>query len=353
MVAGFRFVADHDRANFLGFALTPLLRAMAPPPYKLAAIGAPQPGSGKTLLATLLRTLHGGVFRSEMPSDEAELKKSVTAILDVTTAPVVHIDNVTGVLRSSTLAGLLTSDLWEDRRLGATAMVSRPNDRLWIVTGNNLAIGGDLVRRTVHATIDPGVPNPHLRTDFTIPELVPWVRQHRGELLAALLTLVRAWMTADCPTRGRCSSDGYGRWVEMVDGILGHAGVPGKFDDPSAAPEPVGADDEEWASLLTAIHGLRGSGEWTARDVLAQVNPSTQGFPSPERPIPLELLPADLRRRVEDRHVAPATLARSLGHWLRNRAGRWADDLTVRSTGTNRDGVGLWRIETLDQAHTS
>ncbi len=342
MVAGFRFVGESDRANWLGLALTPLLRLLTPPPYKLGAIGAPQPGSGKTLLATVLRLLHGGVFRSEFPGDEAELRKSVTAILDVTTAPVVHFDNLTGILRSSTLAGLLTSARWDDRRLGSTAMISAPNDRLWVVTGNNLAIGGDLARRTVHVTIDPGVPNPHLRTDFTITNLEGWVTEHRGELLAALLTLVRAWVVAGRPTRARRGSDGYARWVEMVDGILHFAGIPGTFDDPNAAPEPIGRDDDEWATFLAAIHREFGDHAWTARDVLAKVN--TTGRPDALRPIDEDDLPGELLAKLP--HVAgPSKLARTLGMWLRNRAGRWAGGLTVRHAGRDRTGTVLWRIE--------
>jgi hypothetical protein len=87
MIDGFPFKSEHYRANYLGMLITPLLRAMAPPPYKLHAIEAHQPGSGKTLLANLSRHIHGGVFRAEMPEDDTELRKQVTTILTVTTGP--------------------------------------------------------------------------------------------------------------------------------------------------------------------------------------------------------------------------------------------------------------------------
>ncbi|MGI8537922.1 MAG: bifunctional DNA primase/polymerase [Mycobacteriales bacterium] len=164
MIAGFDFVSESDRANYVGLLLTPSLRALAGPPYKLGAIGAPQPGSGKSLLAAPLRIIHGGVFRGEMPADEAELGKALLSILDCTTGPVVQFDNVSGLLRSSQLAALLTSRVFGGRILGATAEVLRANDRLWVITGNNLAIGGDLPRRTLRVTLDPRVPDPHLRT---------------------------------------------------------------------------------------------------------------------------------------------------------------------------------------------
>ncbi|HET9256647.1 MAG TPA: hypothetical protein VFO16_15805, partial [Pseudonocardiaceae bacterium] len=135
MVQDFKFLTDHDEANYLGLLLTPLLRELAPPPYKLGVIGAPQPGSGKSLLAGVLRIVHGGVFRSEVPDDDAEMRKVITTILDVTTGPVVQLDNVSGVLRSSVLSGLLTSATWEDRRLGSNSHMRGRNDRLWVLTG--------------------------------------------------------------------------------------------------------------------------------------------------------------------------------------------------------------------------
>ncbi len=339
IVADFPFIADHDRANYLGLLITPVLRSLCPPPYKLGAITAPSPGSGKTLLADVIRELHGGVFRAEMPRDDEEIRKQVSAILDVTTGPVVHFDNLTGVLRSSVLAGLLTSAQWDDRRLGATQMLSVPNDRLWLITGNNLAIGGDLQRRTITVTIDPRMPNPHLRTGYGIDPLLPWVREHRGELLHAVLTLVRAWHVAGRPTRGKRSSDSFGVWIETVDGILSHAGIAGRFDDPTSQPEPIGADDTEWADLLHALHEVFGSETFTVRALLDRMAQPGRGKLS------VDLLPTELAEKVHRSNGGPAVVSKSLGMWLRNRTGRYAGDFTVRNAGKDRGGIVLWRVE--------
>jgi hypothetical protein len=103
LVAEFTWVGKNDEANLMGAFVTPLLRLVCPPPYKLVAIMARQPGSGKSLLNRILREVHGGVFRSEMPHDDAELEKSISSILSCTTAPVIQFDNVSGILRSSRL----------------------------------------------------------------------------------------------------------------------------------------------------------------------------------------------------------------------------------------------------------
>lgn len=346
MVAGFNFVTQHDKVNYYGLLLTPLLRELAPSPYKLFAIGAPQPGSGKTLLATLARTIHGGVFRSEMPEDDAELRKQITAILDGTTGPVVNFDNATGTVRSSVLAGLLTSSHWDDRKLGATEMVSRPNDRCWVITGNNLKLGGDLVRRTVWVTIDPGVPNPHLRTEFSIKDLEGWVRQHRGRLLHALLVLVRAWIVAGGQMTLN-SSDGYSTWSATVSAILANAGVTGTFDHPDSARQEVGADDQEWADFLDAAFAEFEDDPWTAKELLQKVNDGTWGEAANDKyPISIDALPFELTHKLGRSDTGPLGLAKSLGMWLRNRDGRWAGTRTVRPAGKDRNKTVMWRIET-------
>jgi hypothetical protein len=349
MTAGFRWAGEHDRANYYGLLLTPLLRTLVPPPYKLGAIGAPMRGSGKSLLASLLRIVHGGVFRVEMPEDDAEMRKQITSILSVTTGAIVQFDNVSGILRSSTLAGLLTSATWDDRPLGVTDMVSRANDRLWVITGNNVNLGGDLVRRTVWVTIDPGIPDPHLRTDFTIKDLEAWTRTLRGELLHALITLIRAWVVAEKPTQPR-GGDSFARWIETVDGILSHAGVPGTFDHATSARQQMSFEDDEWGTFLAAVHRVHGETTWTVKELLANVD---DGNLLASRPIPLDALPGELADKATRSNAGIAGIARSLGMWLTNRDGRWAGRLTIRSRGVDRHDKKLYRIQTDQSAGTA
>ncbi len=346
MTGEFQFVSEHDRANYYGLLLTPLLRQIAPPPYRLGAIGAPQPGSGKTLLATILRIVHGGVFRAEMPENDAELRKQITSILDVTTGPIVHFDNVTGVLRSSTLAGLLTSSQWDDRRLGVNEMISRNNDRLWVITGNNLVLGGDLPRRTVWVTIDPGVPNPELRTDFAIRDLEGWVRDHRGEIVAALLTLVRAWVSQGQPVRTQRGGDGYARWVETVDGIFATAGIEGEFAHEKSVRQQVGVDDDEWETFLRKVHEVFQGKSWTVKELLEEID-DERSLSFQDSRIELDDLPSELADKVVKSPRGVAGLGKSLGRWLMNREGRWAGQWTVRSAGMDRTRIKLWRVETV------
>jgi hypothetical protein len=368
MVAQFRFVTSGHRANYFGLLLTPVLREVVLPPYKLGSFTAPQPGSGKSLLAAVMRIVHGGVFRSTFPGDEAEIGKQISSILDTTTAPVCQFDNVTGVLSSATLAGLLTSDLWESRRLGSQTQISRPNDRQWIITGNNVCIGGDLVRRTVSVTIDPGVPNPHLRTEFDIRDLEGWARGQRGELIAALLTLVRAWVAAGRPTGDARGSDSFARWIEAIDGILHVAGVKDSFDSPETISRTIGSDDDEWAEFLGVVYWVQetqGWPNWTVKNLLSKANTPIEVPPPRESMSPfaeadtqsvvttlVAALPSELAEKAARSPAGPTSIVKSAGRWLANRDGRWAGRFTVRSmrdqdgsVRKDRTGATLWRIE--------
>lgn len=351
MLAGFEFATPNDRANLVGSLVTPLLCELVPPPYKGVFISAANPGSGKTLIATLMRIIHGGVFRTELPGDSEELRKMISSILETTSGSVVHIDNITGVVRSSVLAGLFTSRDYSDRRLGVLGQVKARNDRTWVFTGNNAKLGGDMVRRAVMVTLAPTGPNPHLRSGFAIGDLESWAEERRGELLAALLTLVRAWVAAGSPQRVT-TSDSYKYWTAAVRGILGHAGVPGTFDGTKPAKAAVGDDDQEWADFLVAVRAEFGEQRWTARQVLEKVrvpngrDGDEQWASQRAHPIPMEALPQQIADEAGRSRNGVVGQSKRLGRWLSNRDGRWAGLIRSCEAGDNGKGSTFWKIET-------
>ena len=74
----FPFETDHDRANYIGALLTPALLRLLPPPWPMLCLNAHQPGSGKTLLGSCIRVLHGGTHRASLPWDDEEIRKQIT-----------------------------------------------------------------------------------------------------------------------------------------------------------------------------------------------------------------------------------------------------------------------------------
>lgn len=346
MIADFPFVTDDDRANYLGLLLTPLLRQIVPPSYKMFGIGAHQPGSGKSLLAEIAGAIHGSVLRSDVPEDEAEWRKQTFSILATTAAPLVVIDNVMGVLKSSVLAGVLTAgrDL-TDRELGTSRTMTVANDRIWVVTGNNLSIGGDLVRRTVTILIDPNMPDPEKRTGFSIPDLLGWVTEHRNEVLHALLVLIRAWVVAGMPEPARAQSDGFARWSRVVSGVLQVAGVAGAFDADSGKRAAAGGDDDGLARVLDHLRERFGDASWSVADALSvQRSDGLVDFLSESR----DWLPAPVVEKLA-RSTSELSGRIAFGWWLRNRIGRWVTTtegkpLVVQEASAGR--TAMWRVGT-------
>lgn len=342
-VSKFPFVHPDHLTNWLGLLLTPMLRELSPGPYKMGAFDAHEAGSGKTLLVRTIEAVYGGVFRSELPEDKAEFRKQITSILHKTTSPVVIFDNVRGVLRSSVLEGLLTSAVWDDRPLGRTGYLTLKNDRLWLITGNNLQIGGDAPRRVVSVAIDPETPNPHLRTFDFNP--VDWTRAHRTDIVRALLVVVRHWVAEGRPVTKR-PDEGFGTWLSTVDGILGACGVAGTFDsEATRLVEAVKPEDEDWAAFLRAVYDVFADETWTVSDLVRSLELGESGklkASGGARQLSPEDLPGELPGKARG-EGGPAGVARSLGRWCANHRGQWVDGLSVHHVSTSH-GVKVWQV---------
>jgi len=347
MVDQFSWAGDHDEANFIGALLTPLMRLVTPPPYKMVAIAAHQRGSGKSLLAEVVRTVHGGSLRS-WPGTEEELGKQITAVLTQTTAPVAQIDNIRGLVKSAKLEALLTTREWTDRLLGSTNDTTAINDRLWVATGNNLTLGGDLDRRVVWVSIDPGIERPEDRTGFKIADLAGYVRLNRGIILGDLLTMLSAWDAAGRPT-GDTTSDSFGPWVAAVRGVLALCEVPGTFDHADSRSDAVDPDVDDAITFLGAVEDYFGDRAWTAKDVTAAMKDPTGFAPVTDDEIKraalYEAFPTNGRGKYWRPGSPCSELSRPLGYWMRNREGMWFGGR--RAVGAGRTAAGaLYRLET-------
>ncbi len=316
----FPWVAASDRAHYLGALLTPILRPYfhgATPMFVLTATAA---GSGKSLLKDIFRHCYG-IADTAWPENDTELRKSITTQLYGTGQPVVVLDNLPNgyVIKSPVLSALLTSEVWGDRVLGATSKVTMPNDRLWIVTGNALRTGGDNGRRVLWVRLDPDCPDPDQRDNFTVGDLRPWLRQHASTLVAALVTLVRAWVAAGAP-QVRVRKGDYSGWASLIAGLLDFLGVEGWLADRHEARDQ---DDElqEWALFLEMWHQTYKS-EPLATGAL------------------IKGLPLHVPRKGDE----PPS-ANQLGIWLKARQGRYFGTHKVVMVVDSHRKQNLWRVE--------
>jgi hypothetical protein len=245
---------------------------------------------------------------------------------------VVQFDNVAGGLRSSTFDGLLTSATWSDRRLGVNVNVELTNDRLWVVTGNNVSIGGDLDRRVLWCTINANLEHPELRPSdqFTFPDLEGWVTENRGEVIHAMLTLVRSWAAAGMQVQPAPTSDSFGRMTQVLQGVLDHAGIPGVIGDQEAKPDLPDLDVEDWANFLKATHRVLGEEWWTTRQLVDHIGDGLEG----------DDLPGDMADKLR---TSNSGAVKSLGKLLGNRRGQWAGGHKVEGSGGGNRSM-RWRV---------
>ncbi len=250
MLGEFPFTGAAERAHAVALLLLGFLRAMIDAPTPLHLIEKPTPGTGATLMVDAIATVLTGVSASVMTEgrDDEEWRKRVTAKLRQIPS-LVLIDNLRHPLDSSALAAALTAPYWEDRILGASEMTRLPIRCVWMATGNNPEFSNEMARRIVRIRLDARVDQPWRREGFRHPDLMSWVRANRPRLVAACLTLCRAWIAAG-RVRGTRSIGSYETWSRVMGGVLDIAGIEGflaNLDEMLAAADGEGA---VWRSFV-------------------------------------------------------------------------------------------------------
>ncbi|MCA1229943.1 hypothetical protein [Saccharopolyspora sp. 6M] len=249
-----------DRANYLALLATPILRPFTRALSPFGIVDATMPGSGKTILSGCAGMLSGQRVLTWTDSDE-ELRKSITSVLADQTGVVVFDNLEEGhVINSAVLARLVTERTWTDRKLGTNSASSYANDRLWLATGNNLRVGGDMASRSVWVRLDPDCPRPEARTGFTIPNLDSWILQpaNQAVVLRHLLILILDWTAAGAPTSSSVPQmRQFTRWAQHLGGWLEHHGIDG-FLANSEDNRALDDDGAEWRAFLLRWHQLHG-----------------------------------------------------------------------------------------------
>ena len=325
----FPWADDADKANYLAALISPPLREVIADLFPLIYVTAPERGSGKSLLTALMTTLYGGAVRT-YPENDSEMRKVITAALRGA-EPVIVFDNVEGIVGSAALAALLTAKMWTDRILGGSDDGKWPNDRLWMLTGTNVRLGGDHAQRSVRVAIDYGKPDPDRRTGFAIPDIAQWTQANRGNVIRAALVLARAWQVAGSPEADHAMR-GFTRWARIIGGILEYHEIPGFLAN---REENRGHDQDyaEWERFLFVWSQVYGNRPQLARQVLTDA--ATNSFLADAMP--------------STPHAGPWT-TKALGEILQTHAGRWYDGYTLRSQEDKHNKVQRWQVTKVDRS---
>jgi hypothetical protein len=304
------------------------------PGFALNAIAA---SSGKTTLQELVGIVATGrpSTSTDYPEDEAEMgKKLLTFVMDGEQA--VLFDNVPEgqLVDSAQLNKTITNGEFTGRILGANKNGKAPAAVFWMVNGNGLQIGGDINTRVLYASLDPQMEAPEERVFRR--DIHAHATEHRGELLAACLTIVLAYRAARHPAVDIPGGSRFVQWDRMVRRAIRWAGLP----DPLATQKLIKAADpkkRELMSVLTELRRVFGADWFKAGEAIRKA----QGDPAALAP----QVDQDLLDAIVDVSPAARPNSKSFGRYLTGKAGRIAGGMRLKVATDAHAKQGAFCVE--------
>ena len=295
----------------------------------LHAFTSPAAGTGKSLLVDIAAILATG---RPMPviaqgHNEEELEKRLgAALLAGDTA--ISLDNCDHVLESAFLCQVLTQPKLNIRLLGRSRNIETPVNATLFATGNNLTIGGDAIRRTLLCALDAGCERPELREFKT--NVIEIAKNHRGELVAAALTVLRAWHIAAINARMKLPAFGsFEEWSFRVREPL----IWLDRVDPCETLADIRENDPYRAELVTVIMQWRQhlilDQKYTVQDVIERAV-NTPSFYNALSAVALA-------------HTGGIVSNARLGRWLKGVQGKIVNGFALLQDG-NTGGYPQWKL---------
>lgn len=275
----FPFCDEAGLWNTVGALLTGVLRPLIDGPCPCWVVDKPQAGAGASLLQGVVYAAITGeeLAAGTAPKSNEEWSKRILAAL-LSGRPVQVLDNIDGPFKSDAFASVLTAREVRGRILGRSEEATVPARAFWMANGNNIQIGGDLGRRIFLTRIDPKMAIPWQRSGFQHPDIVRWVQEGRGSLVAAVLTLTKAWQQADAPKPEKIPPvGGFESWRDTVGGILEHAGVTEFLGNAMKVYLTADAELQQWEGFLQAISGVFCGEPWTVADIRMRLDREDAG----------------------------------------------------------------------------
>ena len=260
--------SELDRAGAFAYLFTALQRRlidMAPG----FIVGASLQGSGKTTLARIVHIVSTG---QDMPvcslsGNAEETGKQLLAIL-MSGASHICFDNLPDgcEINDPVLAAALTSPTYEGRILGMSKTVRVSTKATIVLTGNNIALAPDMVRRLLPISLTPRAERPERRT-FKVKDVFSHSLDQRSDVIWAVHTIVRHHILSTQQKLPEEAS-GYPSWDHFVREPLLAAGLPDVIDlferNREVSPEIAAK-----GAIVSSLHTLVGDVELSASDILS------------------------------------------------------------------------------------
>ncbi len=330
LIRDFPFKSDADRSVAIAAMLTALIRSSlrsAP----MLAFTAPTMGSGKSLLADCIARIATGRDAPAMSqgTSREEDQKVILALL-IAGDPIVLLDNCAKPIQGDALCTVLTQARYRGRLLGTNEQITVPTAVTFMSTGNNLIFKGDMTTRALVCEIDPNCERPEERSFDR--DLRKYIAKHRAQLVAAALTMLRAYVVAKRPSVDIMPFGRFEEWSDWIRSALVWLGEA----DPCETRERLFIDDPERSELQAVMEAWRnayGDEKVLAKEITGRAaKAKADGYDEAGT----ELAEA-LRGAISD----PAD-ARKFGYWIKRNAGKIVNGLRLQRAGEHRTG-NLWR----------
>jgi hypothetical protein len=222
LLVDFRFRDVGSKVNLLAMVLTSPLRELLPledPMVPLFAARAPQERSGKGSVIRVGLATTGArataVSATAYNGDDVELEKKLVAALLQKNRAYIFMDNVRTMVSSAVVEQMLTSAVYDGRRLGHSDIRSLSTLVMWCMT---LQATGSLTRDLAGRTVPIEIVKPSVKA-WTHRNLWRAIDDHRGALLWAVFVAARRWLDDGCP-KGSAELPSFYGWCDTIGGIL-------------------------------------------------------------------------------------------------------------------------------------
>jgi phage/plasmid primase-like uncharacterized protein len=296
---------------------------------------APEAGSGKSLLgdvASIIATGNCCTCISPAKTEE-EMRKRLASVL-IGGDPIICIDNLSEAFESDSMCSIITSQYWQERMLGTNTNVQIPTNALFIFTGNNLTFKGDMCSRVAMCNIDPGVESPGER--IFDRDLRKYTAEHRGELVAAILTIIRAYIVAGCPDQKILPFRLFSEWSRWIRSPLVWLGMKDPYESTKHVTD-IDPVRNELATLFAAWSKLP-SLSFSVKQLLNIVTNPTRRDEDDNIQDLYEIL-LDFSSDGKG-GISPS----KLGNKLRQVKGRIVNGYCLEAAGKDSRGAATWKI---------
>jgi hypothetical protein len=250
-ISDFPFLDKSDFANILSLLLTLLCRNIIDGPVPIFIITSPSPGTGKSLLASVILLILTGKKPAitSWPKSEDEFNKVILPTF-LQGYEYFLFDNIKEKIKSGSLAAIITSEQYRGRILGESKIMHVPVKSIFILTANNPELDKELARRCVPIRLIVNMENPAARTNFKYNDLPQVIMNNRALLLKSVFTIIKGWFADGKKSEQVKALGSFEGWSKTIGSILKSCGISGFLENTDEFFNTADEDYTNWKEFI-------------------------------------------------------------------------------------------------------